>query len=280
MKKYLGIVCALVLAVSLLMVPAAPAAAAVGEGIFIVDGGTYTTTKVDADNGNISATLIGSWDGGDVIGDFSATGEGTFGIDGKEWGTKADISVLGTLSADGITFSGTALRIEGDPITGDLVTGILGTITIEGGTFVAALTGTANVPGVGPMPCTINFSGDIVEPSGDVDMVVNIPSMVAISVTPTSIDFGTLYPGQFSGIIVVTVENIGTVTVNVDASVDPTPTVFDYLLVGTLEVPTTGLIAGLAGGSSSVVDVQLVVPSDYSAKGVETATLVFSATAQ
>lgn len=110
-------------------------------------------------------------------------------------------------------------------------------------------------------------------------VTIPAPDIVAVSVTPTSIDFGTLYPGQSSSTTVVTVENVGTVTINVDASVEPTPTVFDNLLIGSLPVPTSGLIPGLVGGSSSVVDIQLVVPADYSAKGVETATLVFSATA-
>lgn len=125
---------------------------------------------------------------------------------------------------------------------------------------------------------TINGLTYNLEADGSVGLTVDIPEITAISVTPTSINFGTLYPGDSSVVTTLTVENIGTVTIDVDARVEPTPTVFDNLLVGTLGVPTTGLIAGLVGGGSSVVDVQLVVPSDYNAKGVETATLIFEAT--
>lgn len=127
---------------------------------------------------------------------------------------------------------------------------------------------------------TINATTYDLGPTSVVGLTAEIPSIVAISVTPTSIDFGTLYPGQSSAVTALTVENIGTVTVDVDASVDPTPTVFDNLELDTDQVPTTGLITNLAGGAvAAPVDAQLVVPSDYSATGVETATLIFEATA-
>jgi hypothetical protein len=120
-------------------------------------------------------------------------------------------------------------------------------------------------------------------PTSSVGLTAEVPSIIAISVTPTSIDFGTLYPGQSSSITTVTVENIGTVTVGVDASVSPTGKVFDYLKLDDTSPPTTSVgdwgITDLAVSDSDLAYTQLVVPSNYSAQGTETATLIFEATA-
>ncbi len=128
---------------------------------------------------------------------------------------------------------------------------------------------------------TINDTTYDLGPTSGVGLMAEIPSIVAISVTPTSIDFGTLYPGQTSASTALTVENIGTVTVDVDASVDPTPTVFDNVWFTTpdKQVTTTGLITNLSSGNTDMVDAELRVPGNYSPLGPETATLIFEATA-
>lgn len=126
---------------------------------------------------------------------------------------------------------------------------------------------------------TINAITYDLGPTSSVGLTANVPSIVAISVTPTSIDFGTLYPGQNSTATNLTVENIGTVTVDVDASVSPTPTVFDNVELDSNQVPTSSLITDLTGGTNETVGAVLVVPPDYSATGEETATLIFEATA-
>ena len=163
-RKILSVLFALVLVCSFSLVTAVPVAAVDPSSTFTVTDGTYTTTKVDDENGDIAAALTGTWDSA-VIGDFTATGEGGLYVvmDEPRWGTTATISVSGTLSAEGITFSGTTVRTEGDPITDDAVTGIAGTITIPpDGAFVAALTGTVFAGTPDELPITIDISGSMV----------------------------------------------------------------------------------------------------------------------
>lgn len=109
---------------------------------------------------------------------------------------------------------------------------------------------------------------------------IEAPEIVAVSATPTSIDFGTLYPGQSSGTTVVTVENVGTVTVDVSALVtQDTGTVFlDNLTLDEEAWGVWGLV-GLAAAEDMPVAVQLSIPIEYVPAGAETATLVFEATA-
>lgn len=49
--------------------------------------------------------------------------------------------------------------------------------------------------------------------------ILSVPDIVAISVDPTSIDFGDLAPGATSAAVVITVSNVGTVPVDVVTSV-------------------------------------------------------------
>lgn len=116
------------------------------------------------------------------------------------------------------------------------------------------------------------------------DIEVNIPQIVAISVTPTSINFGTIYPGQSSADKAINVDNIGTVEIKVDATLVTTGTVFDNLsLNGQVLYPlptTTDLITNLVTGTDQTVIALLEIPGNYSAKGVETNQLVFEATEQ
>jgi len=110
-------------------------------------------------------------------------------------------------------------------------------------------------------------------------VTVLAPDIVAISVSPTNIDFGTLYPGQSSGTTVVTVENVGTVTVDVGASVIQVEgAVFTDGLWLDGDLWTLWTPLELAFGVSEVVNVQLDVPSNYNPIGPEEATLIFEAT--
>jgi len=121
-----------------------------------------------------------------------------------------------------------------------------------------------------------------------VGMVADAPEIIAISVTPTSIDFGTIKPGDTvpTPAATITVENIGTVTVDVDASLVPlTGTVFNYLQLGGAYSPAYSgiwddIVESLLPSESDLLSTQLVVPSTYSAKGVEEATVTFIAEAK
>jgi len=117
-----------------------------------------------------------------------------------------------------------------------------------------------------------------------VGLTANVPDIVAISASPSAIDFGTLYPGQTSGEGVVTVTNIGTHIVNVDASVTDSTLFMNNLQLVVSDSWATGpawidVITGLLSSKSQNVRTRLVVPSDYTPTGTETGLLVFEATA-
>jgi len=124
------------------------------------------------------------------------------------------------------------------------------------------------------------------EPNTDVGLTAETPTITAISVDPTSIDFGTVNPGDVVSGPNITVENIGTVKVSVDASLDPlTGTVFNYLKLGGVPSPaycgdwTDYIISSLDPSGIKSLTTVLAVPSTYTAQGSEQTTLIFEATA-
>lgn len=131
---------------------------------------------------------------------------------------------------------------------------------------------------------TINGVTYDFEPTSSVGLTTDVPDIVAISASPTSIDFGTLYPGETSATFDITVENIGTHEVDVDAYVYEAGLFYDnlQLSIGTgwyIWSYWTSIITDLAMGDSELVYTRLPVPSDYTPSGTETATLIFEATA-
>jgi len=112
----------------------------------------------------------------------------------------------------------------------------------------------------------------VLEISSLVSMTANIPAIVCISVSPTSIDYGTISAG-YTQDDTLTVSNCGTVDVLVTHEV-----VGDTLFTDNLGVspPSTSL----ALGGSDTFLATLNVPSDYQAKGVETGTIIFWAEQQ
>lgn len=123
------------------------------------------------------------------------------------------------------------------------------------------------------------------EPGSGVPLTVDVPEIISISVTPSSLDFGTItlpydsivpYPS-----LALTIDNTGTVPVDITTELSPTGTVFETHLY----LPYPGTYAkdfvwnGLVGGDSHAENVRLIIPRDYSATGLETATLIFWASA-
>ena len=111
-------------------------------------------------------------------------------------------------------------------------------------------------------------------------------NITAINVEPGSIAFGRVNPGDVVSGPNITVENIGGVTVNVDAYLDPlNGTVFNYLKLGGAYSPAycgdwaDYIISGLKPSLNQTLTTVLDVPSTYSGKGPEAATLIFEATA-
>jgi len=112
------------------------------------------------------------------------------------------------------------------------------------------------------------------------------PQIVAINVDPSSIDFGTVKPGDNPSGPPIIVENIGTVAVVVDTTLNPqTGTVFNYLkLKGSFSPGYSGfwdnIISSLLPSNNQSLTTELDVPSTYSAQGSQSATLIFEATAK
>ena len=123
--------------------------------------------------------------------------------------------------------------------------------------------------------------------AGSTHLAVNVPDIVAISVSPTSIDFGSLVPGQTSSEKSITVQNVGThkVYVNADVSGSGGQLFFDKLELknftqaGSYSYRTwPTIVNNLAMGNSEVLKTQVKVPTSYTPAGPKTATLTFIAT--
>lgn len=137
---------------------------------------------------------------------------------------------------------------------------------------------------------------DWADPSGTfVDILVNgntvvglaaeVEDIIAITVTPTSIDFGSITPGTAVVGTTISVENIGQVTVSVHADLDQAGPVFQYLYLNGIDKTSGAWTSGDLGMTNMVptsnvnCSTVLDVPATYSAQGSETATLIFLATA-
>jgi len=133
-------------------------------------------------------------------------------------------------------------------------------------------------------PSRFLFETDLIwydDIGSSVGLTAGVEDIIAISVNPSSINFGTLIPGSTSSMKVITVKNMGTCTVDVGASVSG-----DDLFVDNLQMtnnsswsntPWNDLITELSKGNFDEVQTQLVVPSNYAPKGTETAILLFEA---
>jgi hypothetical protein len=128
--------------------------------------------------------------------------------------------------------------------------------------------------------------------AGSTQLTVDVPDIVAISVDPTSIDFGSMVPGQTSSPYAITVTNVGTHQADVEVQLDASSAdLFKenlwmrYDSTGSFNTGSGSpfytwgtLISGLNMNASSYVETELSIPSDYTPDGEETATLIFTAT--
>jgi len=138
-------------------------------------------------------------------------------------------------------------------------------------------------------PTRILFEHNLVtytDTGSTTNLTVVVPDIVAISVSPTVINFGTLLPGETSDVFDITVDNIGTRKVDVDADVTGSS---GDLFFDNLQLNAGGgwylwsafgyVITNLAMGGSETLYTKLPVPSTYTPGGSETASLIFEATA-
>jgi len=127
--------------------------------------------------------------------------------------------------------------------------------------------------------------------AGTTNLTIEVPDIVAISVDPTTIDYGTLIPGQTSDPHDIDVTNVGTHEVNVSAAVSGTTDDLFYdnleLKNYTTNIPNWGeagphtwpdVITGLMMDEFETLRTKITVPSSYPPDGIETAQLTFTAT--
>ena len=120
-----------------------------------------------------------------------------------------------------------------------------------------------------------------------VGLTAAVDDIIAISVNPSSINFGTLIPGSTSAMKDITVKNMGTCTVDVDADLSgASATLFRSYLqlknktIGTPDWKTRAwpkIVDDLVKGNFEVLRSKLPVPSTYTPAGPELGTLVFEA---
>jgi len=121
---------------------------------------------------------------------------------------------------------------------------------------------------------------DLEKGTSSVNLGVKVPEITAISVTPTTWDFGEVSPGSYSD-VGVSITNTGTVPIKVSTVLSPAGSVFDSYLYFPWN---DGLVkyfslSSLVGGASYSNTARLNIPRSYHAHGVETGLLVFEATA-
>lgn len=295
MKKVFSILFALVLMLSLSLVTAVPAMAE-GDVVFsnydeasgdidtwnntspdnpIIEG--FTTNDNSLGQWRITSFMLNGWGGGIGGGGISPAtvriytdSVGMSPVPGAKWDIIIDSTADGGWSSADFSFPVTGVTLDANATYWFGLEATSGTTIgwqqTTGGSHVFELTGN-------PAPnTTVGLAAETVQ-------------ITAISVAPSSINFGSITPGQSVLGNDITVENIGTVTVVVDAWLDPpTGTVFNYLKLNGAYPSDSGIwddiISSLLPSESEIITTELDVPSTYSAQGSETARLIFEATAK
>lgn len=142
--------------------------------------------------------------------------------------------------------------------------------------LVSVLLTLAVVFGLSLIPAVSVSAG---EASGSVSLNATTPIITAITVSPDTLDFGEVMPGDVVPAEDIIVENTGTLEISVDASIDPTGTVFDYLKLDDVGTgPWSYIIESMFRADSESFTTLLNVPYTYVPQGPEVATLTFVAT--
>jgi hypothetical protein len=143
---------------------------------------------------------------------------------------------------------------------------------------------TTNSSGTGcPVSDNVDFDPWATSPygAGQTDLLANAPDIVAISVSPSTINFGTVHPADTTADQVVTVTNTGThQNLTVDAAVYGANLFVSYLQLNhSYSSPPywLGIITGLNAGASQTVNVRLKIAATYPPEANATGTLVFTA---
>jgi hypothetical protein len=160
--------------------------------------------------------------------------------------------------------------------TGSATTDINGTAVISvNATVSGIITATATKEGFTSATTTITAKVEQSGVSSSVSMTTNIISAVSLVVTPGSIEFGELSPGETSGAHTLTLENKGGNSLSVTVEVTDTA---DNLFVNGMLLDSVGwdeYTTSIAALALDTTDASLKVPEDYLRVGPQAGALVF-----
>jgi len=175
---------------------------------------------------------------------------------------------------------GATINLTGSA-TGSATTDTNGTAVISvNATGSGTITATATKEGFISATTTITAQVEHSGVSSSVSMTTNIIPAIALVVTPGSIEFGKLSPGETSGAHTLTLKNTGGFNINVTADVTDTA---NDLFVDGLRLDSTAWDAygtSIAAAGFDTTDSALVVPDNYLGVGAQVGTLMFWAEAE
>jgi hypothetical protein len=165
--------------------------------------------------------------------------------------------------------------------TGSATTDTNGTAVISvNATESGTITATATKDGFITATTTITAKVEPTGVSSSVSMTTNIIPAIALAVTPGTIEFGVLSPGETSAVQTLTLENKGGYSLSVTAEVTDTA---DNLFVDGMQLDSARWVeytTSIAALTSDTTGASLRVPEDYLGVGVKAGTLMFWAEAE
>jgi hypothetical protein len=185
-----------------------------------------------------------------------------------------------TVTNDSEPVEGAAITLTGQA-TGSGTTDADGTAVISvNATSEGTITATASKEGFTSATTTLTAEPEKEGVSSTVSLNVEIIPAISLVVTPGSINFGELSPGETSAAQTLNFENTGGYNIHVSADVTDTA---DDLFVNGLLLDSAAWSAygkSIAAAGSDTADSALKVPGDYAGVGAKAGTLVFWAEAE
>jgi len=185
------------------------------------------------------------------------------------------IDVNFTVTNNSELVNGATITLTG-PATGSATTVTNGIAIISvNATGSGTITATATKDGFISATTTITAKEEHSGVSSSVSMTTNIIPAIALVVSPGSIEFGELSPGETSGAHTLTLENKGGNILSVTAEVSDTA---DNLFVQGMLLDSFGwdeYTTSIAALTSDTTDASLKVPDNYLGVGAQVGTLVF-----
>ena len=185
-----------------------------------------------------------------------------------------------TVTNSSVPVEGAAITLTGKA-TGSGTTDANGTAVISlNATGKGTITATASKEGFTSATTTLTAKPEKEGVSSTVSLGADIIPAIGLVVTPGSIEFGVLSPGETSGAHTLTLENTG--GFNISVSADVTDTANDLFVDGLLldSAAWSAYGTSIASAGSDTADAALDVPDDYAGVGAKVGTLMFWAEAE